>query len=237
MADTSPMPLHRSVLLLGLAASALLPRAAAGQQCVSPAAGHVASADYGVAPIAGTPADAVQIEAGFTYGTRVDAAALIGRGNDLVIDGSWHNGRLDVRGGTRDDGASFRTRGSATSISRLGRGVSVCVSAGAGYAISRSPWGPSRFIDVPVGLGFGASIRAGGITLMPFLMPLATYWARFDQENATSGRTQRADNGISLLTSMGLAVRIGRVEVRASSRNGDPRISGAQTQVQAAVWF
>ncbi|MDX2182436.1 MAG: hypothetical protein SFW08_00485 [Gemmatimonadaceae bacterium] len=227
----------RMLLMLGMATTGLMPAALAAQQCVSPATGHYASADYGVAPIAGTPADAAQLEVGFTYGTRVDAAALIGRGNDLVIDGSWHNGRLDVRGGTRDDGASFRTRAAATSITRLGRGVSVCAVAGAGYAISRSPWGPSRFIDVPVGLGFGATISAGGMKLMPFLLPLATYWARFDQENATSGRVERADNGIALLTAMGVAVRIGRIEVRASSRNGDPRLSGAQTQVQAAVWF
>jgi hypothetical protein len=223
--------------IVGLAATGLLPRVGAAQQCLSPATGHAASADYGVAPVAGTPADAVQIEAGFTYTTRVNASALIGSGNTLVVDGSWHNGRLDVRGGTRDDGASFRTRAAATSISRLGRGVSVCAAAGAGYAISRSPWGPSRFIDVPVGLGFGASISAGGMKVMPFLMPLATYWARFDQENATSGRTQRADNGIALVTNVGLAVRIGRVEVRASTRSGDPRMSGAQTQMQAAVWF
>lgn len=196
--------------------------------------GHTASLDYGVAPMA----THTQVEAGFTYGRRVTAPQWIGAGNSLLLEGSWHNGRLDVPQGVSDDRMSWRASGGATVVTTVARWVSVCAHAGAGWYLSNGATGPSRFLDVPVGVGLGLTIPVGGLVLLPFVMPTASYVARFDREDAVQGIAAIADNGRDLAMSYGGALRVGRLEVRGIWRMRDQRVLQATMfRMQATVWF
>ena len=203
------------------------------QVCVAPhPSGHVASLDYGVAPMA----THTQVEAGFTYGRRFAAPGWIGQGNSLLLEGSWHNGRLDAPEGVVADRASLRASGAATVITALHRFVSVCAHLGAGWYLSNGEPGATRFLDVPVGVGLGATVPIGGLVLLPFVMPTAAYVAEFRRETPSS--PEIADNRRDLVLTYGTAVRFGRLEVRGLWRMKDQRVQQATLfRMQAVVWF
>jgi hypothetical protein len=214
---------------------AALASAARAQICVAPhPSGHAASLDYGVSPMASH----TQVEAGFTYGRRVLAPHWIGAGNSLLLDAAWHNGRLDAKNGVADDRMSWRASGGATVVTTVARWVSVCAHAGAGWYLSNGSPGPSRFLDVPVGVGLGLTIPVGGLVLLPFVMPTASYVARFDRADALQGTDVVADNGRDLALTYGGALRVGRLEVRGTWRIRDQRVQQFTFfRMQAVVWF
>lgn len=206
---------------------------AAGQACVAPhPSGHVAALDYGVASMSTHR----QVEAGFTYGRRLAAPGWIGPGNSLLLDASWHNGRLDAPGGVADDRASLRAATSATVVTSLFTHLTVCAQLGAGWYLANGEPGASRFLDVPVGVGLGATLPIGGLVVLPFVMPTAAYVAEY--RRATAGAPEIADNRRDLVLTYGTAVRFGRLEVRGLWRMRDQRVQQSPLfRMSALVWF
>lgn len=221
------------VVLLSLAMLAGSAGAALAQVCVAPhPSGHVASLDYGVASM---PTH-TQVEAGFTYGRRLAAPGWIGQGNSLLLEGSWHNGRLDVPEGVAGDRASLRASGGATAITTLFSYVTVCAHLGAGWYLSNGEPGPTRFLDVPVGVGLGATLPIGGLVVLPFVAPSASYVAEFRRATATT--PEIADNRRDLALTYGAAIRMGRIEVRGVWRMKDQRVEQVPYfRMQALLWF
>jgi hypothetical protein len=207
---------------------------AAAQVCQAPhPSRHAASVDYHTAPMASH----TQVEAGFTYTHRVAAPAWIGAGNSLLLDAAWHNGRIDAAGGVRDDRMSWRASGAATVVTTVARWVSVCAHAGAGWYLANGA-GPARFLDVPVGVGIGVTVPVGGLVIQPFVMPTASYVARFDRADAVAGTEEAADNGRDLVLTYGASLRVGRLEVRSLWRMRDQRVlQYPMFRMQALVWF
>lgn len=215
-------------LAAGLAAAPLR-----GQACVAPhPSGHAAAVDYGVASM---PTHA-QVEAGFTYGRRLDAPTWIGSGNSLILEGSWHNGRLDIPGGASADRASLRAATAATVVTRLFTHLTVCAHLGAGWYLANGEPGPSRFLDVPVGVGLGATVPVGGLVVLPFVTPTVSYVAEY--RRATTTAPEIADNRRDLALTYGAALRVGRLEVRGAWRLRDQRVQQATLfRMSALVWF
>jgi hypothetical protein len=219
--------------LLPLVISCLVAMPARGQVCVAPhPSGHLAALDYGVASMATHR----QVEAGFTYGRRLTAPTWIGHGNSLLLDASWHNGRLDAPDGVIDDRASLRAATSATVITSLFTHLTVCAHLGAGWYLANGEPAPSRFLDVPVGVGLGATLPVGGLVVLPFVMPTAAYVAEFRRATVTTAEI--ADNRRDLALTYGAALRFGRLEVRGAWRMRDQRVQQAPLfRMSAAVWF
>lgn len=220
------------------AAGALLAAAATttparAQACVAPhPSGHVASLDYGVAAM---PTHR-QVEAGFTYGRRITAPQWIGSGNSLLLEGGWHNGRLDVPAGVADDRASLRAFGSATVLTSLFRRLTVCAALGGGWYLANGEPAPTRFLDVPVSVGLGATLPIGGLVVLPFVVPSAAYVAEYRRATPTS--PEIADNRRDLVLTYGTAIRVGRLEVRGVWRMRDQRVQQATFfRMAALVWF
>lgn len=220
----------RPALLLGaalLSAAATLP----AQQCIAPhPSGHVATIDYAVAPMP----TATLAEAGFTYARRLSAAQWIGSGNSLLIEGGWHNGRLDRTSG---DGTSFRGSGGATAITTIGRRLNVCASVGAGWFEGGGSEAITH-LDVPAGVGLGLTIPIGGLVILPYAMPTAAYFSRSVTRDSAGTRLVTESSGRDLALTAGGALRFGRVDLRASWRLKDARVDAATIfRMQVAVWF
>jgi hypothetical protein len=214
---------------------------AAAQTCVpAPPARHGLSLDYAAGQWGDSTGRGFLTEAGVGYVQRIAAPQVVGTGNVVLVEASYHTGRLDNRDTVTaiDEAPSVRGAVGATAAATLFDLLVVCAHAGGAVTAYASASAPTRWLEVPFGIGFGAALKAGGLTVAPFVFPLIVYHSAFYDAGRRPSSSDVADQGVSLVANAGLVMRFGHVELRGMARLLDERLSGSpQVQMRAMVWF